>query len=280
MLIKESTLRRIIKEEARRVLRENVEFTPDQIEARLKAIAATKGIGPNPLSEYQRNWGAAATKISRMGTVLERIAGYRGIPAAWTQIYKLGALNPRAAAALQTIQSLPSSTAPVAKLRAILRSISESKAFTGAPTGSLRLPDYDGDIGAVTRLNDAIEKEAPDMQNLINSIKYVIGFDLAGAMTPVPAAAPAPAAAPVDWTSYVAKTKNGDGVKVAWEAYAKSKGVGSDFTSFARWWQTHKKQNPATFKGSVSETIAALRLNTAPAAATPASVKPGTAANK
>ena len=278
MLIKESTLRRIIKEEARRVLREDaVSFTPDQIEARLKAIAATRGVGPNPLSDYQRNWGSAASPISRMGTVLESIAGYKGIPAAWTQIYRLGVSDPRAGAALQTMQNLPAQTQPVSKLRAILRSISTSKAFTGAPKGGLGFPDYDDDAGAVQRLDAAIKQAAPDMDALINSIKYVISFDLAGAMLPA-AAAPAPAAAPMDWTSYVAKTPGGAGVKVAWEAYAVSKGVKSDFGSFARWWQAYKKSNPTTFKGTVDETIAALKLTTAPAAASAAPVKPGTAA--
>jgi hypothetical protein len=279
MLIKESTLRRIIKEEARRVLREDAaSFTPDQIEARLKAIAATRGVGPNPLSDYQRNWGSAASPISRMGTVLESIAGYKGIPAAWTQIYRLGALDPRAAAALQTMQNLPSSTAPVAKLRAILRSISTSKAFTGVPKGGLRLPDYDDDLGAVSRLDAAIKQAAPDMENLINSIKYVISFDLSGAMLPAPTAAPAPAAAPMDWTSYVAKTKGGADVKVAWEAYAASKGAKPDFGSFARWWQAYRKSNSNTFDGTVGETIGALKLTAAPAAASAPPVKPGTAA--
>lgn len=278
MNVSESKFRQILREEARRVLRESVtSFTPEQIGERVRAIAA-EGTFPNPLSEYQKNWGEAATQIKKLSAPLSSINGYKGISALWNQIYNLGALHPYASAALRTTQDLPPKTAPVAKLRAILRSISTGKAFTGAARTN-GLPDYDDDFGAVSRLDAAITAAAPEMEKLINSIKYVISFDLAGAMLPTPAAAPAAAAA-TNWTSYIAKTKGGNDVKVAWEAYAASKGVGSDFMSFARWWQAYKAKNTNTFSGSVLDTIAALKLTTAPAAATSAPVIPGTAASR
>jgi len=277
MLIKESTLRRIIREESRRLLREEVTtYTPEQIETRLNTIAAKVGVGPNPLSDYQKNWSEVQTAINGMSATFTKIAGYNVTSGAWAKIYSGGAADSRAVAVLSTINKLPPppQTQPVSKLRAIFRSMSTGKAFTGASTGGFGLPDYDDDAAAVKMLNAAIMKTVTDMDALINSIESVVDFDLAREM--LPAAAPAQ----MDWTSYVAKTNGGAGVKVAWEAYANSKGVKSDFMSFARWWQAYKKSNPRTFTGNVDETISALKLNTAPAAASAAPVRPGTAATR
>jgi len=196
MLIKESTLRRIIREESRRLLREEVTtYTPEQIETRLNTIAAKVGVGPNPLSDYQKNWSEVQTAINGMSATFTKIAGYNVTSGAWAKIYSGGAADSRAVAVLSTINNLPVQTQPVSKLRAIFRSMSTGKAFTGASTGGFGLPDYDDDAAAVKMLNAAIMKTVTDMDALINSIKFVVRFDLAGAMLAAAAPAGAPAAA-------------------------------------------------------------------------------------
>jgi hypothetical protein len=292
MLIRESTFRRILREEARRVLRE-VAYTPQQIEA-LDMQFAQVGLG-SPVHDYMVAWTNVKRVLDRLQPALSTLDGKRfsNITGGWDRIYTEGAASPLASTALQSISKAQGSKmSPEGMLTALLASISTGRAY-GGTEGQAGLSDV-YDLTTVNQVKAAQSKIVSDPAALIKQIRGVLGFDLAGAMSKKPEGpvaggaatgggtdasdggatsptapspkAPAPAG---DWSSYVKSTKGGAQVKAAWEAYAANplKRTDGAYMSFVRWWNNRKKTD-TSFKGATQQTIDVLRAeaSTAPAA--------------
>lgn len=186
MLIKESTLRRIIKEEARRVLKEDAAsgWTPAEIEAKAAEFAAAGK--PTVLTGYITAWNSVQRTITSLSSKLSKFPQYKFIFAGWGDIYKFGALGPRSNSVLQTLNGLRADIAPYDKVRAVLRSISSNTVFTGAEQGAIGIADFDVDQGispAAPETREAIQSGVRDPAEFLKNVKFVVSFDLGKAMS-------------------------------------------------------------------------------------------------
>lgn len=186
MLIRESTLRKIIKEEARRVLKEDATsgWTPAEIDAKEKEFAAA-GQG-TALTKYTAAWQAVNLVITKLNSTLGKFPEYKYIFAGWGDIYKFGASGARSNSVLQTLNGLRADMAPHDKVRGVLRSISSNTVFTGAPSGQLGIADFDmaqGASPAATETQDAIKSNVLDPATFLENVKFVVSFDLGKEMS-------------------------------------------------------------------------------------------------
>jgi len=302
MLISESRFRKILREEARRVLREEADTVGlDMVRAAHKAVF-TKTIaggrkltsvgGRSPFSDYESNYTAAVKFINDASAAMPDDASAKGsVGSNFARFTKQGSKSPFAPALLR-VRTMKAS--PEGKARAIL-------AILGGYSGSLDdFGNLESSLGIRIRSlgiglssGDSERKAIDasfkgDAQRFIDAVVSMANFDVVGETQRVlagnvegvpeemevsspdsPAAGPGASApgkaAPMNWNEYVKVTKGGQEVKNAWDRYALAAIPAinpNDFSEFSKWWKGYKKSNPS-WVGSPIETITALGKATA-----------------
>lgn len=294
MNINESKFRKIIREEARRVLREAGEGAGvgmNMVQAASDAAATTIlpdgtkvqsfALQNDPFNGYLSNYRAAEKQVQKSVATLP--GGKNGDAGSRTSngFYVFAKTGSRSPLAQSIIAVKGANLNPAGKARAILAIFAGAKNLESSwdKAGGASL-GIDMQPAPTTALVNSFV--AP--QGFIDQIISMASFDVAGetkrvlakpeaagSVTGVPgemevSAATAPAApgkSPTkDWNTYLSKTpKDGAEVKAAWEAFSRSTGAKADFGAFAKWWSDQKKQNPS-WKGDPAATISYLRTMT------------------
>lgn len=293
MLIKESTLRRIIREEASRALREDAvgldlvrkahdaSFTkqfPD-------GIARVQVGGRSPFSDYISNYESLSKTIQAAEAALPEDAKAKGkVFSGFVSFTKSGSQSPFAASLLSLRNANLTPDGKARAALAIFAGFSNLETFD-QPLG-LYLKALPGGFGMTSSETERQKVNAAigDPADFVTKVLAMASFDVAGetrrklAQTPPPVGGSAPAAeAPVipvapgakppagakgakSWDEYIKMTKNGQTVKNAWDRYALASIPlinPNDFNLFMKWWTDYKRANPS-WVGSPVETVAAL----------------------
>jgi len=294
MRINESTFRKIIREEARRVLREAGEGTGvgmNMVQAAYDANATT--VLPNgtkiqqvalkndPFNGYLSNYRAAEKQVQKSVATLPGGKNGDAGSRASTGFYAFAKTGSKSPFAQRIIAVKGMNLTPGGKARAILAIFAGSKNLESSwdKAGGASLG-----IDMQLSPTDALVKSFDDPQGFIEQIVSMASFDVegetkrvlakpeaAGSVSGVPGemevssptAPAAPGKSPTkDWNTYLSKTpKGGAEVKAAWEAYSSSTGAKADFGAFAKWWSDRKKQNPS-WKGDPAATVSYLKSMT------------------
>ena len=297
MNINESKFRKIIREEARRMLREaGAGVGMNMVQAASDAAATTIlpdgtkvqsfALQNDPFNSYLSNYRAAEKQIQTSVATLP--GGKNGEFGSRTSngFYVFAKTGSRSPLAQSIIAVKNTKLTPAGKARAILAIFAGSKDIerSADKAGGAAL-GIDLQSAPTTALVNSFA--AP--QTFIEQIISMASFDVesetkrvlakpeaAGTVTGVPGemevSAPTAPAAPgkspaKDWSTYLTKTpKGGAEVKAAWEAYSSSTGAKADFGAFAKWWSDRKKQNPS-WKGDPAATVSYLKTMTRPGGA-------------
>jgi hypothetical protein len=293
MLIKESTLRKIIREEARRALHEdavgldlvrqahNASFTKQLPDGRtVQAVG-----GRSPFSDYISNYESLSKVVQAAEAALPEDAKAKGkVFSGFVSFTKSGSQSPFTAS-LQLLRNV--NMTPDGKARAALAIFAGFPSLDNADQAlGLHLKALPGGFGMTSSETDRQKVNAAigDPVDFVKKILAMASFDVAGETrralgqgAQAPAGAAPAAAAPVvpvvpgakppigskgakSWDEYVKATKMGQTVKSAWDRYALASVPPinpNDFSLFTKWWSDYKRSNPS-WGGSPVETVAAL----------------------
>ena len=293
MLIKESTLRKIIREEARRALHEdavgldlvrqahNASFTKQLPDGRTVKSAG----GRSPFSDYISNYESLSKVVQAAEAALPEDAKAKGkVFSGFVSFTKSGSQSPFAASLLSLRNA---NLSPDSKARAALAIFA---GFPGLDTFDQALGLYlkalPGGYGMTSSETDRQKVNAAigDPADFVTKTLAMASFEVVGETrralgqgAQAPAGAAPAVAAPVvpvapsakppagtkgakNWDEYVKMTKSGQAVKSAWDRYAVASVPPidpNDFNLFTKWWSDYKRANPS-WGGSPVETVAAL----------------------
>jgi hypothetical protein len=297
MPLSESRFRQILREEARRVIREdkdtvgladvrkahNAKFTEiigDRILTRVG--------GRSDFSDYEGYYIRIVQVVDKVTAALPDTSRAKGkMQSGFTSFTKQGSRSPFVKKLLEIRNS---KLAADYKARAIL-AVFGGYDGTLAGSGSGGIP-YDGYLGinesgmpftgGVTRADVnrlIITVFVEGHAGFVEAVLAMAAFDVVGETqrvlaqetpqpttppAPAPTTPPAPAPAPpkpkVTWEKYIQKVPNGQQVKNAWDRYALATVPPlnpNDYSLFKKWWDSYKAANPG-WGGSPVETVAAL----------------------
>jgi len=277
MLIKASALRRIIKEEAGRILHED-------------AGAAGQGL-------------STPTQTTSKEAVLTQVAVLKSLTDTQVAVSKIPDVkNSGTSWVKECNTAIDSAVKNFTKMKndknfakAVFESIGPNEANTGqallaalasmSTAASQTLPGQFKQVLFGAQFNTDMEKRFFEAINSINAVNFIVAIKkwcqevkiapVAPAPTspkppappttpPVTPAPPKPAAPPVqDWAGYIAKTPNGgDAVKAAWEANSKVTGQSPGFAAFVAWWHGMQKTRGQSWRGDPADVTAQLNADT------------------
>ena len=287
MRVKESTLRRIIREEASRALHEaDAAQTAPDLTSPDRVWSSPSDPGWAQAAGRSLQAAIVASDLIKMKSIIDgkaRISDPRfpGTPYyllqqaldASSNNFKDKASNSDFAVTVkQTIDKFQSA-APEEQFRHIVYSMSTQ-------TVAVSTDETDRKVWSNPTLSleilKAIAASVP-FEKFIADVKAWYTGPLtpnAGATAPAPAPIPPkPKAAPIqDWPGYIRKTPNGgQAVAAAWKAYAAVAGQDPGFPAFETWWRGMQKNRGQYWKGDpvnvAAQLNAATKLKTPPAGA-------------
>lgn len=190
MLIKESTIRKLLREEFKRLLSE-VNSTQEIQAAIAKGRAGgTANKSSDALEDFLRSINVVKTAFVEVNGALNSFTQFEKVRAAfgtatneWDMIATKGNASPKAQAVIATLNALGNAAEPSARFKAIAAALYTGKTYSGALSGTET--DYQqalglGVGGGLDKVNAAIDGVVNNSKNkfLIDHAKAAASFEL------------------------------------------------------------------------------------------------------
>ena len=217
MRIKESTIRRILREEYRRVLTEgegdpNVSIEPKMIEdAVTKNPAMSNSPEVKAIRAFQSDYRNGLDLLTKAVEVASALGNGKLISAAVAaknnyvnDVQKKGIASAYGKAVVDTMQKVEGIDKN-ATFRAVIASLSTGKSYRNeTAAGGKNATAYDNDLSIGTGFNATDFTVDANYLNALTFLKRVCSFDLAGNYNKISSGAAAPSSAPAEQTHTVA----------------------------------------------------------------------------